>query len=66
MVKVLQSLVVRLSSQQIQSESSKTGRLPRYGKRGKETLSFFEQRWYHDFRPFCESWFLFCQFKLKE
>lgn len=52
MVRVLQSLVVRLSSQAIQSESSKTGRSPRYGKRGKETQSFFEQRWYHDFRPF--------------
>lgn len=52
MVRVLQSLVVRLSSQAIRSESSKTGRPPRYGKRGKETLSFFEQRWYHDFRPF--------------
>ena len=38
MVRVLQSLVVRLSSQAIQSESSKTRRPPRYGKRGKETL----------------------------
>ena len=38
MVRVLQSLVVRLSSQAIQSESSKTGRSPHYGKRGKEEV----------------------------
>ena len=52
MVRVLQSLVVRLSSQAIQSESSKIGRFPRYGTRGEKTKSFSEQRWYHDFRPF--------------
>ena len=43
MVRVLQSLVVRLSSQAIQSESSKTGRSPRYGIRGKK-LSLFSNK----------------------
>ncbi len=44
MVWALQSLVVRLSLQRIQSENSKTGRSPRYGKKRKKRPVFFEQR----------------------